>query len=462
MALQTPKSGHLSEINFESTFLFTSEIDTMQSLVQLLKLEEERFRNLDLHEQGSTITTLYRALKIGSYSLADLEEVEDAIDILHFVLSSDFQNVALLAKHKDVFEKILAQIPKCTLTRDQKIELAVAILIREGTSGLDSRMALDFSERKEVLQRYEAELNKTFPNVILSQDFEKLKALAHAFFSGPRKVPGSQHHMVLVGLLYARDPDLEAITFVMQKYLIEQRTHFSKHGIFLLNQSADAPKLSSYHTLAQIRYNDRSVMAFHPGGAQSINAFLKRKISGAQIDDESPGLLVYLFTSVADPKMVETAQVTAAQNMDFPAFLELDIKPDQVGYDECMREYRIYPDSEFNSFKIKPMQPHIRSPSMEAIQRLYSDRSDLVKRIFDSIQNPVTIQNPKDRVRRVLFQDDDSSSSNEDVDLIRSPPKHQNDKNFLLFIFKCLIGLFAIKLCIQLFFYLHSKFRDHL
>jgi len=454
MSFQTPKSGFSPVRNFDTPLYIPVEQDLSQPLIQLLGLEDDFFDELAELKQQAAVRTLYSVLEEKAHPMSDLDQ-QDAFEIFRYILTHELDQVAFSVKGSDLYRTIIAEIPNCLLTSKEKIELGV-LLLREGTFNLDKNLFLSSTEIQEVRKQYQLEIDKRFPKANLPHDFEKLKELAHTFFSGARRVPANQHHMVLVGLLYAQDPDLEAITYVMQKYLDEQHQYFYKHGTFVVDQATRKKSINESYSLQRVRQS-KSVTVLHPGGESSIQVFLDGNISGAHVDDEKPGLLVYVRASVGDKRMAKSAQAIAARNMDFPAFLELRMSPGQVEYDERTGQSRICSDSMIESYKIKPVQPYIRSPSIDAIEHLYADRPDLVSRIFRSIQHPIQVENPVDPVRRVLFPATDEESKAPKNDVLKTEQTSTTDKDFLQFVFKCLVGLILIKLTLQFFSYLRSK-----
>ncbi|WP_420421375.1 hypothetical protein [Simkania sp.] len=178
-------------------------------------------------------------------------------------------------------------------------------------------------------------------------------------------------------------------------------------------------------------------------------------MSGVDIDDEEPGILVYPLASVGDDQLVRKAQQIAAQNMDFPAFLKIShIKTKEINFDVERRECRIYPSVNLDEedYEIVPLQPRVNTPAKERLARFYTH--EYAARIFQSLQNPIQVENPKDPVRRVLFPADDQ----EEKAVPDEGTTTQNDKQFLYFIFKCIVGLFILKIGFHIFEYFRTKF----
>ena len=423
-----------------------------KSLEELIGLEECAFKELSKIQKQQVVANLFRALDENTFPFTDLQ-TDDQFQILDFIFSFEEEYISFFLETPTVQQKFLHLVSRQHLGRVQAVKLALQIMISKGIDAVRTCDFLTYGEKQEARTKYYEQLKKVFPNAIVPSEFEEIKEFAFNRFSGARKVPASMHHYVLVGLLYAKNPDIELIQLVATKYLLEQQDYFSKKGFSRVVREQEEPVVSSDYS--RHRAGKRMVSALHPGGFYASISFLSGDISGVDIDDEKPGLRVYPIASVADERLVRRAQAVAAQNMDFPAFLKIShVLTNQIDYNTQTGECRIYPSVELeeDDFEIVPLQPRVNCPSKERLERWYS--SKYAERLYQSLKHPISIENPKDPVRRVLFPD-----AEEEVTQPMEPSSaSENDKHFLYFIFKCLLGLFFLKIGFHIFEYFRAKF----
>lgn len=444
---ETPRFG-----GGPSRVIYSHRPPEPNSLAELIGLEECAFKELTKLQKGQVIGNLSRALEENKFPFTDLK-ADDQFHILDFIFSHEDENISLFLKTEAVHEQFKSLVPRLHLVRVQKVQLAVQIMISKGEDAVRTCDFLSHGEKQEASTKYHEQLKKEFPNAIVPSDFEEIKEFAFNRFSGARKVPTSVHHFVLVGLLYAKNPDIELIQLVASKYLLEQQAYFSKHGFSRVVVEQEEPVVSFDYS--RCRPGRHTVNALHPGGVYASTSFLSGVISGADIDDDKPGLCVYPIASVADERLIRRAQVVAAQNMDFPAFLKIShLLTKEIDYNERTGECRIYSSVELDEdeYEIVPLQPHVNCPSKERLERWYS--SKYAEHIYQSLNNPIQIESPKDPVRRVLFPD----AEVEDTQTLEPSSARENDKHFLYFIFKCLLGLFFLKIGFHIFEYFSAKF----
>lgn len=458
MSLQTPK---LDPSNQARPAPITPPVyDPKTPLDHLIGVQHSYFSDLDSRLKEKAAIALYHALNQKSHSLDQLTYSEDVFELLCYVARHDVSDPCCLVSAEQVYQTVMRQIPDCSLTSAQKIALAVCIAKREGATHLNQRITLSSSERTQVLQDFSADLDTAlvFQQAEIPQDFEQIKRLAHRLFSGPRAVPSSQHHNILMNLLYAKEPDLEAITYVMKKYLTAQRDHFYHHGTHSLLRRV-SPLSISYRCSLAAQGGERTMAFLHPGGVESIRTFLEGEADGCGIDDNFPGLLIYQRASVEKPAVIQAAQQIAARNADFPALLKVHVKAKNVYFDPQTGYCRLNPGAEIGEdVTVLPVQPEVKQVSDWTIRSHYSDRPDLAERIITNIQERVAIQNPKDRVRRRLnFGGEESEPSSPPP---KVPPPLQKEEEpspstwtwgqVAVFALKCFAGLFILKFTLHL------------
>ncbi|CCB88257.1 hypothetical protein [Simkania negevensis] len=418
----------------------------------LTRLKDTSFSDLDEYQKQQVILSLYHNIKANQGFFTDLDP-DDQYDILIYLFTYELEFISIRLETSTAQDFFKSLIQFSNLSSQQKIEIALQIMISHGKESIRKCDFLTHTEQVQASTQFHENASKVFPNDMVPDEIEEIRQFAFEHFSGPRKVPTSQHHYVLIGLLYANEPDIEAIKYVANKYFQEQYQHFTNFGFSRVVREVEIPSIRWDYS--HYRPGRRTISALHPGGFYSSQYFLKDVISGIDIDDEEVGIQVFPLASVGDENLVRRAQQIAAQNMDFPAFLKIShIQTKEISYDQHSRECRIYStvDLDEHDYEIIPLQPRVNSFARERLERLYS--SEYADRIYHSLKNPIQIENPKDPVRRVLFP----SSEEEKKPVSDKSPTIENDKHFMYFIFKCLLCLLIFKIGFQIFAYFRSKF----
>ncbi|WP_420421376.1 hypothetical protein [Simkania sp.] len=196
-----------------------------ETLEQQIGLEESYFYDLDDYKKQQVITSLYRAIKENQHSFTDLDH-DDQYEILIYLFTYQEEVLSIsleTSTAQDFFKPLISSLP---LRKEQKIQIALEIMISHGKDAVNQCDFLTYSERVEASTLFQdTVVCHVFPNVTFPSEIDEIRELAFRCFSGPKRVLTSLHHYVLVGLLYANEPDIEAIRYVAHKYLDTQRKH---------------------------------------------------------------------------------------------------------------------------------------------------------------------------------------------------------------------------------------------